>query len=375
MELINRLPFPAMAFRQFDAEGNLDCIVSMRGTFLHVQDDMLDIDPQQESFQWEDAYEGDPHTSVMLRQSDLTPDKPGTDVTFLGNAHAPDGKPATSWLPSLRVGSVSKTVEVHGERYWQPKIREKWAGFSAKEPKRVIKDWELTQVQPTAMVPLCWSKAFGGTIPGTGDPETDTPVDVERRNPLGCGIVNLDMAHDVGPVPAPQITDVSQSLDWRERYEPQGFGFVSPWWRSRQQYAGTYDETWLNERHPLLPRDFDPRFWQCAHPDLISTPHLAGDEVYQLDHLHPRFTQARGRLPGLTCGVHCQREDRDDWHVLKLDGVHFDWRSKDTVMLTWRVRFPLPDAGETTLTLTRVRVKATPEASVAPPASQAREEA
>lgn len=358
MELINRLPFPAMAFRQFDADGKLDCIVSMRGTFIHVQDGNLEIAPQQESFQWEDAYAGDPHTSVLLRQSDLTPNKPGTDVTFLGNAYAPDGKPASSWQPRLRVGPVSKTLEVHGERHWQPKVIEKWAGFSAKEPKRVIKDWILTQAQPTNIVPLCWSKAFGGTIPGTGDPATETPADVEPRNPLGCGIVHLDMPYDVGPVPAPQITNVGEKLDWREQYQPQGFGLVSPWWRSRQQYAGTYDDAWANERHPLLPHDFDQRFWNCAHPDLIATPHLAGDESYQLDHLHPDFPQARGHLPGLTLGVLIAQEDQDGWTEMKLDGVHFDWRSDGRVMLIWRARFPLPDAGETKLTLTRIRAKA-----------------
>lgn len=357
MDLFNQLPFPAIAFRQFDVKGDLDCIVSVRGTFLHVQDGRLDIAPKQEAFQWEDAYEGDPHASMLLRQSDLTPDKPGTDITFLGNACAPDGKPATSWRPRLRVGTVSKTVEVHGERQWQPQIREKWGGFSSKEPKRAIKDWQLTDAQPAERVSLGWSKAFGGAIPGTGDPATETPADVYPFNPLGCGIVHLDMPHDVGPVPAPQITDVDQELDWRERYVPQGFGLVSPWWRFRQQYAGTYDEAWLNGRHPLLPEDFDPRFWQCAHPDLIATPHLAGDETYQLDHLHPRFREARGRLPGITCGVHCRREDRDEWYVLRLDGVHFDWRTDDIVMLTWRVRFPLQEAGETKLTLTRVRMK------------------
>jgi hypothetical protein len=36
------------------------------------------------SFQWKDAYEGDLHQTVLIRQSDLTPDKPGTDISFLG---------------------------------------------------------------------------------------------------------------------------------------------------------------------------------------------------------------------------------------------------------------------------------------------------
>lgn len=96
MELQNRLPFPAMAFRQFDAEGGLDCIVSVRATFMHAQGGSLDIAAEQESFQWEDAYEGDAHQTVLLRQSDLTPDKPGTDITFLGNAWSASGEPEKS---------------------------------------------------------------------------------------------------------------------------------------------------------------------------------------------------------------------------------------------------------------------------------------
>ncbi|WP_064684015.1 DUF2169 family type VI secretion system accessory protein [Rhizobium bangladeshense] len=365
MELINRLPFPAMAFRQFDANGDLDCVVSVRGTFEHVQNDRLRLRREQEYFQWEDAYDGDPHASPLLRQTDLTPEKVGTDITFLGNAYAPGSTPASSWQVGLRVGQLSKRLEVHGARFWRPVIKEKWAGFSAKEAKRVLTDWQLSEAEQALSVPMCWSKAYGGQIPGTGDPETETPADVEARNPLGCGIVNLDMSTDHAAVAAPQITLPGLTLNWREPAEPQGLGLVSPWWRSRQQYAGTYDDAWLNDRHPLLPRDFDARFWQCAHPDLTAVPYLTGDEGYQLDDLHPQFARATGRLPSITLGVHClcEDEDQDEWHVLKLDGVHFDWRNDDRVMLTWRVRFPLSKAEKGKLTLTRVQLR-TPVAEI-----------
>ena len=110
--------------------------------------------------------------------------------------------------------------------------------------------------------------------------------------------------------------------------------------------------------------DFDPRFWQCAPPDLIATPHLKGNEVYELVHLHPDIPRAIGRLPGLTLGVNCTRADCDDWYILNLDGVHFDWRQDDRVILTWRVHFPLPDATNTTLTLKHVRIaEPAPEAA------------
>ena len=226
----------------------------------------------------------------------------------------------------------------------------------------MLADWHLSEAEPASSVPICWSKAYGGQIPGTGDPQTETPADVEARNPLGCGIVNLDMPWDQAPVAAPQITLLGQTLNWREPTEPQGLGLVSPWWRSRQQHAGTYDDVWLNERHPLLPEDFDARFWQCAHPDLVAAPYLSGDEDYELDHLHPSFAQATGRLPGITLGVRCVGQERDEWYLLSLDGVHFDWRNDNRVMLTWRTRFPLQEAGQTSLTLTRVQIKAADDA-------------
>lgn len=356
MELVNRLPFPAMAFRQFDSDGDLDCVVAMRGTFMHDEGGSLVPAQDQEDFQWEDAYDGDPHTAPMVRQSDLTPEKPGTDVTFLGNAVAPDGKPVPTWDVSIEVGPLRKVLKLYGNRLWEPVVKDAWAGFSARQPNKVLKDWRLTEPDVATSVPLCWSKAYGGAVPGTGDPGTETPADVEPYNPLGCGIVNLEASADMAAVPAPQITAVDAASDWRERAEPHGFGPIPPWWRFRQQYAGTYDDTWLNERHPLLPSDFDPGFWQCAHPDLIAIPHLEGAEGYRLENLHPSRAVCEGKLPALTFGVHCVGGDRDEWHVLNLDGVHFDWRSDQRVLLTWRIRFPLPKAGDTTLTLTRVQI-------------------
>ena len=45
------------------------------------------------------------------------------------------------------------------------------------------------------------------------------------------------------------------------------------------------------------------------------------------------------------------------WHVMALDGVHFDFRERrNLVMLTWRVRFPLNDAVHAVLTLKRIRI-------------------
>jgi hypothetical protein len=367
LELDNRLPFSAFAFRQFDRDGGLDCVVAMRGTFLHRQGEVLDVARIQEPFQWEDVYDGDPHAGIMLRQSDLVPEKPGTDVTFIGDAYAPDGRPARRWDVSLEVGALQKRLSVSGERFWEPVTRDAWAGFSAREPKRVLKDWRLREPAEALTVPVAWNHAYGGAIARTGEGDPAT-ADVEPNNPLGCGIVNLDMPGDA-PVAAPRLAANDADLsDWRQTQEPQGFGPISPWWRFRQQYAGTYDDDWLDNRHPLLPEDFDPRFWQCAHPDLIATPHLNGDEAYRLTHLHANHPVASGRLPGWTFGVECRIGDIAQWHVMALDGVHFDWRTDDLVLLTWRVRFPLAEAAAAKLLLTRIKLTSAEKTNATVPA-------
>jgi hypothetical protein len=165
----------------------------------------------------------------LLRQTDLTPEKPGTDITFLGKAYAPGGKPAKSWTCSIEAGPVSKTLLVHGERFWRPVFRDAWAGLSAKEPKRVLQDWTLTDTAPAAAMPLDWTHAFGGAEPGSEIDEHGIPAASDASNPLGCGIVDPGCTDSELRIRAPSVTAPGQAdLDWRQRYEPQGFGPIRP---------------------------------------------------------------------------------------------------------------------------------------------------
>src|SRR5262245_60706553 len=50
---------------------------------------------------------------------------------------------------------------------------------------------------------------------------------------------------------------------------PFGFGFFPKNRPPRLGYAGTYDAKWTESRCPLLPEDFDDRFFQAAFPGLI----------------------------------------------------------------------------------------------------------
>jgi hypothetical protein len=66
------------------------------------------------------------------------------------------------------------------------------------------------------------------------------------------------------------------------------FSYVSPAWRPRASFAGTYDDTWQKNRAPYLPDDFDKRFFNMAHPDLIYPGFLLGGEPVHISGMHPK---------------------------------------------------------------------------------------
>ena len=67
-------------------------------------------------------------------------------------------------------------------------------------------------------------------------------------------------------------------------------------------FAGTYDQAWREERWPRAPRDFDYRFHNSAHPDLVYPGYLRGNEEVVLENLHPDG-QLAFSLPGYALGL------------------------------------------------------------------------
>ncbi len=118
-----------------------------------------------------------------------------------------------------------------------------------------------------------------------------------------------------------------------------------PFWEVRRRHAGTMDDVWLAERHPLSPEDFDFRFWQSATPDCVTERWLSGSEIVTLTNLHREHPLMRVALPGVELKVTLVRRGRpDEVAPAVLDGVHFDFRDgSDAVALTWRASFPWPD--------------------------------
>ncbi|WP_053078337.1 DUF2169 family type VI secretion system accessory protein [Methylobacterium tarhaniae] len=316
----NDTPFAAIGFAQLHRDGDLMACLAVRASYGIDPDGALALRETQEVV-LADEHEGDPLRTPLVRVGDLIPFKPRADVTLVGSAHAPAGRPATAWTVALRVGDHAASLRVHGLREWRP-------GLTLLRPT-----WKLGEAEPAQTVALDYRLAAGGRHLGDPDGEAD------RRNPIGPGIAHLDHTRPGRAFPAPQIDSAAAPVAGPyDAPEPQGFGPISPWWVQRQRHAGTYDAAWKAERHPRLPADFDYRFYQTAHPSLILPGYLRGDEAVRIEGCRPGGAVLTFTLPAVVpVADHAWDDGRAVRSRLNFDGLHLDLRGDEPrIDLTWR---------------------------------------
>lgn len=312
----NKTPFAFLPLFVSDEDGRdvLSCIT--KGTFamtaagLQAVEEQVPVDlagrrngPSEES-----SYRYEPEGAFV---------KPATDVVLVGHAHAP--APGTRTVDvGVRVGSVQKIARVFGDRYW---IKQ---GLSV----------TATPPEPFERIPLVYELAFGGWDRADEDP---AKWGYEPRNPVGCGFGDPLRASPRRGVRLPNIEDPARLITrYGDRPPPTGFGFVSPDWLPRSGYAGTYDEAWDAGRKPLLPVDFDRRFFNAASGGLVAPGYLRGDEDVVIVNASPT-PQLRFKLPGVP-PPECRVELRGgEERVLRsqLDTVIID-ADEGVVFLLWR---------------------------------------
>src|SRR5262249_60131195 len=73
---------------------------------------------EAQPFQRGDAYyePGNPETCTVLREDELAPYKPATDVVVIGQAHAPRGAPVAAMTVGIEVAGFRKLLRVTGDR-------------------------------------------------------------------------------------------------------------------------------------------------------------------------------------------------------------------------------------------------------------------
>lgn len=312
----NETPFAFEAVPVADEHGRPVVVTQVKATFdMHV-DGRLSIADEQRPVAPAGEWWGAPGESSMRYEPEIALAKPSTDIVLVGHAHAPASGVGRLEV-QLSVGPVERHVRVSGERTWQKRL------FSAR----------ISDPTPFEKIPLCWERAFGGTDP---DSPEDKPAS-EARNPLGVGYRRRRAAFEEG-APLPNLEDPRDLLEgFHSRVRPAGFGFLAPNWEPRRGFTGTYDRRWEATRSPLLPEDFDRRFFQAAPPELVPREPLRGDEKVRVVHATPTGP-LETTLPGLappSCTVAFRTGRPDEQPALVLDTVIVDTDDMHLVLI-WR---------------------------------------
>jgi len=248
MELDNKTGFAFEGIFVADEEGQPLLVPVVKATFILSAAGELMLADEQTPLDLAGQLWGDPDTSSYKYEPETAFTKLTTDVVLIGHAH-PAKAVARHVDTAFRVGPVEKTVRVFGDRVWKKRFG-------------IV---DMTNPEPLEKIPLIYERAFGGWDSAEPDPMTSR---FEPRNPVGVGFKRKKFEDGM---PLPNLEDPKKPLKmYGDTPPPAGFGFISPNWQPRVSYAGTYDGKWEKERAPLLPKDFDTRFFNAASPGLIA---------------------------------------------------------------------------------------------------------
>lgn len=308
--------------------------IVLKGGFDIASDGRLRPMDEHPEIVMEDVYWGEPGASCIRYESDVILDKPHTDLLVNGCARAPRGRVVKSMEVALAYRQRTlKRLRVTGDRVW----------------RRGPLGWAMSEPEPFTAIPLVYDRAFGGS----------DEAGSEARNRSGTGYASrLDKSFEGRPCPNIEFVE-QQIASVSDRPVPAGLGVVSKHWQPRMSFAGTYDERWMEHRFPLLPDDFDQRFFQSVPEDQwIPRPH-GGEQVVitgMSDDGPLRFA-----LPPCDVQVGLHYRGHSEEKLMDLDAVMVETDDR-RLTLTWRAT---ADIHGDPFNLLDIVIGARPEAQVA----------
>jgi hypothetical protein len=321
MEVANQTAFQAIAQPMMGRKDRPALTVIVKGTFTFAREH-TELAAEQVPIAYGDALYDENEGGGMRYETDLVPFKPATDVVFDAAAHAPENRPADSVPVSVSVGPVQKQLRVFGKRLWNH------AGILRK--RRYV----ITEAQPYLTQPIRYHDAFGGLDETTGE--------YCDHNLSGKGFYSLKTKANLAGKPLPLIEDPRHLIkNPADRPPVAGLGFYHRSWLPRARHAGTFDKTWWADRRPRMPKDFNYRFFNGAHPDLQVKGYLAGNELVEMVNLTPEG-HMRFALPGITpvCRVLRARQKEEQNIAMRLDTAFIE-PGRQRFCLVWRGAAPL----------------------------------
>lgn len=265
---------------------------------------------------------GDPQKSSYRFEPETAFTKLTTDVAVIGSAIAAKGA-VRHLLVDIQVGTLRQRLGVIGDRRW------------------VLHNGRLKMSDPLPFeqMPLIFERAFGGWDRRA---ESAEDHDFESRNPLGRGFYVAGAIDPETPMWLPNIEDPTHLIQHIEdRPAPVGCGFTLPHWQPRVRLAGTYDDAWSAQRSPLLPLDFDRRFFNAAVSALVAPQYLLGNEPVLIRNMS-ESGELSFCLPAMAapvCEIHC-RDMPAEYLSTNLDTVIIDTEKRQTQII-WRTYLSL----------------------------------
>ncbi len=322
----NKTKFQAEPLFLFDENGRPILTMVVKATFRIMPGYGLLLSDKQAPVDFEGKFWGDPETSGYKYEPETAFFKPATDIALVGRVHPPNSK-TTRMAVGLKVGPIRKAVKVFGDRYWLKSLGKPMA----------------TEPKPIEKISLSFECAYGGWDRSHPDPARHV---FDDRNPVGTGFCVYKERGGDG-LKLPNLEHPEYPIkNIEDRPPPAAFGFVSPHWRPRASLAGTYGEKWMKEKMPLLPDDFDRRFFNAAPADQIAPGRLKGDEPVVVVNASPGG-KLSFHLPGIE-PPRClfQIRGEQDRHVASvLDTVVIN-TDENLLFLIWRANTILSDSHE-----------------------------
>ncbi len=324
MQIINGTDYEADLIQSIDKHGKKFAVIIVKGTFAFPAESgqVLQIAEQQVPIIAADAFEGEPGLSNPYFESEYVGYKARCDIVVKATAHAPEGKAVRKLQAGFQFADLKKTVQVVGDRVWK-------LGFFG-----LRRSWP----KPFTTMPVTYARAFGGTWYGR---RKDGAGVSYLRNPVGSGFGRWWYFFRMLGKPLPNLEQPGKPVRWKGgNYKPWSFGPIGRSWDPRRKYGGTYDKKWLKNTFPLLPADFDERYFQCV-PENQQTTYPQGGEEVRLTNLHPQWPEFRFNLPAVDLPMSVQMTNYRN-HLLKpvVDTITID-ADAHNVTIVWRSRQPI----------------------------------
>lgn len=196
--------------------------------------------------------------------------KARAEVLLKARCFAPGGVPRPVGQVALRVGQISKKLDVFGPRFWQ----------------RGVAGWAISDPEPFTAIDIDWPNAFGGP---------DFPL-----NPLGRGAVPGTTASGATRHELPAVEDPARRIGAPgDRPAPGGFMPIDQSWPQRRAKVGTYDQKWFQTHWPYFPEDMNWTFFNAAPEDQQQDTFFQGGEAVELINMHPERQVVSACLPRL----------------------------------------------------------------------------